>query len=29
MVVVGDVPGAPEVGGWMDGMQNIETNLTA
>jgi hypothetical protein len=25
----GDVSGAPEAGGWLDGVQNIEKNSTA
>jgi hypothetical protein len=29
MVVVGDVLGAPETGGWMDGVQNVETSSNA
>jgi hypothetical protein len=26
MVVVGNIPGAPETGGWMDGVQNVEAS---
>jgi hypothetical protein len=29
MVVVGDILGAPETGGWMDGVQNVEASSNA